>query len=466
MPELLTGALQENVLTLLCFSDEIKLLSNTITPDLFESSIYRDIASAAIDFYREFDKPIAEHLPDVLDYQIKEKKGELYKQVIQNLYLSKDSINKNYVMKQIEKFIRQQKLKQTVKESADKIVQGDLDGAEQLFDNYRKSVLKQFDVGTRLTDVSRSLRFLNNEVAGHHIGISQLDELGICPAPKELFVFVSLPGYGKSWFFIHVGKFAMLQRKKVLHVTLEMSEESVCRRYIQALFNVGKNSVDSYTLPVFTKTENGRLGSLDFKDVKKKTVSFSDPGIEKTIQTKLKKLKGGQLIVKEFPTGALTIPTLKSYLDNLEASMKFIPDIVIIDYADLMSIEAENLRVATGRIYQDLRGLGVERHVAVVTASQANRTAEGIKWITRKQLAEDYSKVAIADNLITFNQTPFEKQLKLARLLIDKGRNDRSGDALLISQNYALGQFCLDSVLMTNEYWNLLPQVERSETTT
>lgn len=458
MPEKITGALQENILILLCFSDEVKMLSNVITVDLFESSIYRDVASAALDFYREFQKPIAEHLPDVLHYQLESPKGELFKHVLDAIFQSKDSINKNYVMKQLEKFIRQQKLKQTVKETADKILDGDLEGAEQVFDKYKKTMLKQFDIGTKLSDTVKSLRFLKEETQSHHTGIKLLDELGICPAPKELFVFVSLPGYGKSWFFIHIGKYALMQRKKILHVTLEMSEENVCKRYIQSLFNISKQSLDSHSIPVFTRTEEGILSSIDFKEIKKKTLGLTDEGIEKTINSKLKKLKKPQVIVKEFPTGSLTMRTLNAYLDNLEASIKFIPDIIIVDYADLMSIDKDNVRVATGRTYQELRGLAVERNLSVVTASQANRTAEGIKWITRKQLAEDYSKVAIADNLVTFNQTPAEYKLKLARLFIDKGRNDRSGDAILISQNYALGQFCMDSIRMDNEYWKILPQ--------
>lgn len=462
MSETITGALQENILILLCFSDEVKMLSNVVTVDLFESSIYRDVASAALDFYREFQKPIAEHLPDVLQYQLDGTKGELFKHVLDAIFQAKDSINKNYVMKQLEKFIRQQKLKQTVKETADKILEDDLEGAEQVFDKYKKTVLKQFDIGTRLSDTVKSLRFLKEEVQSHHTGIKLLDELGICPAPKELFVFASLPGYGKSWFFVHIGKFALLQRKKILHVTLEMSEENVCKRYVQSLFNISKQSVDSYTVPVFTRTEEGILSSIDFKEIKKKTLGLTDEGIEKTINSKLKKLKKPQVIVKEFPTGSLTMRTLNAYLDNLEASIKFIPDIIIVDYADLMHIDKDNVRVATGRIYQELRGLAVERNLSVVTASQANRTAEGIKWITRKHLAEDYSKVAIADNLVTFNQTPAEYKLKLARLFIDKGRNDRSGDAILISQNYALGQFCMDSIRMDNEYWKILPQGDLS----
>ncbi len=458
MSEQFTNALQENILILLCFSDEVKMLSNVVTVDLFESSIYRDIANVAIDFYREFQKPIAEHLPDVLQYQLESSKGELFKHVLEAIFQSKDSINKNYVMKQLEKFVRQQKLKQTVKDAADKILDGNLDEAEHVFDKYRKTVLKQFDIGTKLSDTVKSLRFLKDEVQGHHTGIKLLDELGICPAPKELFVFVSLPGYGKSWFFIHIGKFALLQRKKVLHITLEMSEENVCKRYIQSLFNISKYALETHTIPVFSRSDDGILSSIDFKEIRKKTLGLTDDGIEKTIHSKLKKLKNPQVIIKEFPTGSLTMKTLNAYLDNLEASIKFIPDIIVVDYADLMNIDASNVRVATGRIYQELRGLAVERNLAVVTASQANRGAEGIKWITRKQLAEDYSKVAIADNLITFNQTQAEYKLKLARLFVDKGRNDRSGDAILISQNYALGQFCMDSIKMNNDYWNTLPQ--------
>lgn len=463
MAELLTGALQENILTLLCFSNNVKLISNNITVDLFENSIYRDIANVAIDFYREYQKPVAEHLPDVLNHHIEGKKGELYKQVINNLYTTKDVINQPYVLKQLEKFVRQQKLKQSIKDAADKIIVGDLDAAEHALDKYRKSALKQFDVGTLLSDTTKSLQFLNQESYYHHIGIKHLDDLGICPAPKELFLFVSLPGYGKSWFFIHVGKYAILQRKKVLHVTLEMSEQNVCKRYMQALFSISKHAMDSYTLPIFNKTEDGSLGSLQFKEFKKKVPGLSDAGIEKFIQNKLKKLKNPELIVKEFPTGSLTMRTLEAYLDNLEESIRFVPDIVIVDYADLMHIDKDNVRVATGRTYQELRGLGVERYLSMVTASQANRLAEGTKWITRKNLAEDYSKVAISDNVVTFNQTPSEYKVKLARLFIDKGRNDRTGDSILISQNYQMGQFCLDSITMTNDYWNLLPQHQQQK---
>ena len=47
----LSGALQENILTLLVFNSEFcKLIRSIISPNLFESAIYREVCSHAIDF--------------------------------------------------------------------------------------------------------------------------------------------------------------------------------------------------------------------------------------------------------------------------------------------------------------------------------------------------------------------------------------------------------------------------------
>jgi replicative DNA helicase len=129
---------------------------------------------------------------------------------------------------------------------------------------------------------------------------------------------------------------------------------------------------------------------------------------------------------------------------------------LIIDYADLMAIDPKNLRIDTGRLCKELRGLAVEYNLALITASQANRVGDGVKILTRNHLAEDYSKVAIADNLITLNQTKEEYQMGLMRLYVDKGRNDRHGDQILLAQNYDMGQFCLDSVRINQDYWPMM----------
>lgn len=117
-----SSALQENVLSLLVFDKKsIPLILNSVKVDLFESFIFRDIASKAISFYKEFKKPIAEHLPDTLEHVLGGKdrsKSELYKEVIKQLYETKDTVKRDFVISQLNKFIREQSLKLGIIETA------------------------------------------------------------------------------------------------------------------------------------------------------------------------------------------------------------------------------------------------------------------------------------------------------------------------------------------------------------
>ena len=50
-PTRIAGTLQENLLTLLCFDDKnCKLARLAVTPQLFESAVFREIAGHALDF--------------------------------------------------------------------------------------------------------------------------------------------------------------------------------------------------------------------------------------------------------------------------------------------------------------------------------------------------------------------------------------------------------------------------------
>jgi len=154
---------------------------------------------------------------------------------------------------------------------------------------------------------------------------------------------------------------------------------------------------------------------------------------------------------------SLTIDGLEAYLSMLEEE-GFIPDVLVVDFADLMKINAENIRADTGQIYKDLRRVAVERNWAVVTASQSNRTGEDARILTMKHFAEDYSKAGTADNIVTYNQTKDEKELGLARLFGLKARDERSGQIILITQSYSSGQFALDAIRLgsSKKYWDIV----------
>lgn len=462
--ESLPNSLQENILTLLVTDiKSLPLLVNSVGIELFESFVFRDIATQAVAYYHEFKKPIGAHLVDVLEHILKGKdkgKASIYSDVIENVYVGKKSVNSEFVIKRLNKFVSQQNLKIGVLKAAELLDHGKVDEAEMVLRKNMKKQLSIFDPGTFLSDTKKVLRFLDSVDNFIPTGIKELDYLGICPAPKELFTFAGLSGVGKTWFFIHIAKVALLLRKKVLHITLEMSEERVLQRYAQNLFGFAKRS-DENRVPHFKRDELGRFYSLDYDMIKPNGI-FSDKNARKVLEKKFKSLRNPQVYVKDFPTNSLSLNELKAYLENLIEFCNFHPDIILIDEPDLMAIDKSNFRLDIRNNYFDLRGLAGEYNTAVTVVSQISKGGKSVKWIDDRYLAEDYNKMRISDNLVTYNQTNEEKQINLARLLVVKGRNDRAGDKILISQNYATGQFCLDSVRMASSYWKL-PELKNKE---
>lgn len=455
-------SLQENILVMLCYNDEhIKTLISNVKIEMFDNEFYRDIADKAIKYYKEFGRTPADHLADLFEKQLASKnkvQAKTYEQVLVSINTLKDDIHPKFVMRELNKFVREQNMRLALHQAVTFFQEGKLDDVDRLLDN-RKTVIDTFDQGLMFgSDMERTLSFLYNEDEIFWTGIPQLDELGVAPARGELFTFVGLPSTGKSWGLVHLGKMNLLTRSTVLHISLEMSEPKCSMRYVQSLLSIAKSSRDMRQIELTTN----KYGVADDMELVKvlNYSSLKDDDIGAKISAKLGKFKfkKPRLIIKQFPTGMLTIDMLKAYLENLATYCNIHPDILIVDYADLMALDSKFLRVETGQIYQKLRGLAIEHDMAVVTASQANRVGENVVTLTRKHLAEDFSKVAISDNVVTYNQTAYEYKLGLARLYVDKARNDRKGDTVLVTQNYNMGQYCLQSSLIRGNYFDVLEE--------
>lgn len=454
--ENLSGALQENVLTLLCFDDDAaKMIRGVVKVSHFESVFFREIASVAISFLDTFGKAIKEHLSDELDHLINgedTKKAKVYKEVLADLYASKDTVNKEYVVSQLDRFLRQQNLKIGLLDAVRALQEGDLEVAEASVSKALETRVQTFNPGLLLWEKSDALKFYDFlDEPSIPMGIAKLDARGLGPRRKELCMMIAPPKKGKSWWLIQCGKSSVLHRMKVLHVTLEMSENLVSQRYIQAFFSVAK-SEGKVRLPYFVKDESGGFMAIEYIDTTR--VSLLDPSSRKYVGTKLASMKRRlPLVIKEFPTGGLTIQALKSYLAMLEQMHKFVPDVIVMDYADLMQVGGENTRVEIGNIYKDLRGIAVSHNLAMITASQGNRMSSSARLITEDMVAEDWSKIATCDTVFTYNQTMEEKKRGLARMFVSNARSEHDKITVLMTQQYQLGQFCLDSVDMVDNYW-------------
>lgn len=466
---MLLNALQENLIVLLTYDQErASIIRGIVAPEMW-SGPYRQLVVRLYDHLDRFKKPAGDHLPDILADKI-EKPGsesQLYVDIIESIHSAKEGINPEYVMSQLETFIRRQSLR-TVAVTLAKALQRDteesLDEAETLIASAGKSTLSVFDPGTRLSDKKRALKFLDINETAFPIGIPELDRRGFGPTRKELWLFIGNTGAGKSWMLIQLAKMALLSRAKVVHLTLEMSEERAAQRYMQTLFAISKRD-ETYQTTRFQRDTLGRISGFDSNRVKPR-LSLADPKIRKKLHEKIDKWGPrllDNIIIKQFPSGALTVNQIKAYLDNLEQTQQFVPDLLIVDYPDLMKIPAnENYRLGLDEIFKELRGMAITRNMALAAVSQSHRAAAKAKQVGADNVSEAYSKIQHSDTVITYTQTKGERQLGLARLYVAKGRNDSDRLTIVISQQYGFGGFVLDSILMTGNYWGNLPKDEES----
>lgn len=461
---MLLGALQENLITLLAFDAERALIIRGVVDSVLFGGPYRLLVARIYDFLDKHKRPPGDHLPDLFSDKLEgdTREGQLYAEIIENIHGAKAGINAPYVMSQLETFIKRQSLRGIAVDLA-KALQRDteasLEEAEQLLAKASTQALNVFDKGTRLSDKKRALKFLDSTTSAFPTGIPELDKRGLGPTRKELWLYIANTKAGKTWALIHLAKMVLMARAKVLHITLEMSEERSSQRYMQALFALSKRK-ETFQAVRFNKDTLGRVSG--FEDVRiTPRFALDDPNIRKVLEGKIDQWALrllDNIIIKQFPTGQLTVGQLTAYMDNLEATEGFVPDLLIIDYPDLMKLDAGNYRLALDDTYKALRGLLVSRNIAGAVVSQSHRAAAKAKQVGADNVSEAYSKIAHADTVLTYTQTKQEHALGLARLHVAAARNDADKMTIVLSQNYGSGQFVIDSLLMTGAYWGLLPQ--------
>lgn len=458
--ERLSGALQENILTALCFDDKnAKVMRAALTPQLFDSAVFREVAGHAIDFIDQYGEAIKEHLPDQLEHILEgedARKASTYKKLLDNLYAMRDAVNSDYVMAELHKFVRLQQFKSGLVQAVEAVKDGRLDEAEVVMQKALSSQSVAFEAGLSLNSADDINTVLDNpEEEGFYLGIPELDDRGLYPRRKELTLFIAPRGKGKSWWVTHCAKQAMLQRWSVAIITLEMGEKTYAARFLQAWFSIGRRE----GIAKVTQFERDRGGNL--VDMVRKTLekwALKDDDIKSKLMPRAKKefARRAPMRIKAFPTHSLTIAQLEAYFDGLERHEKFTPDVICVDYPDLMELDSKNLRIELGAAIAKIRGVAVRRNAAAIVVSQGNRESETATTVTGSMAAEDISKLATADLVFTYSQTPAEYALGLARILVEKARNEGAKFSLLITQAYALGQFCLDSIMLKEAYWDIL----------
>lgn len=130
--------------------------------------------------------------------------------------------------------------------------------------------------------------------------------------------------------------------------------------------------------------------------------------------------RGGKarLMLSVHPARSINVQGIKTQLDIWERFNQFVPDVIIIDYADILAPEdkRQEFRHQQNETWMALRALSQERYCAVITATQADAASYTKKSLREENFSEDKRKYDHATMFLTLNQTMEEKKEGVMRI--------------------------------------------------
>lgn len=369
----------------------------------FDIAEYSVIFKGLQDFYSAYKgMPTKEALRELISSKYS---SDTLDDTLNEIYNHKriSSSTLQYIEESIRNFISCQALKKAIYESIDDL------GDPKKHYNVKERIEQALTIGASLDDfgvdvyddeeiVNRWLRRKENrEIPRISTGWAKFDEVFGGFGVGEVFTFAGPAHCGKSMYLVNVGANVLLQKKNVLHITLEMSQEITAQRYDMRLLGLTKEELNS-----------------------KKAIEKLKEVLSNHI---------GRLIIKRYPSDTVTAADISTFIKRLEMVKDFVPDLIIIDYADIMrsTHHYNDRRFELDSIYNQIRNLGIEFKTPIVTATQLNRDAlerlESGKILTEGNIAESYGIARIVDCGVTINATPADNAQNNSTIYVFKNRD-------------------------------------------
>ena len=385
----------------------LQQVSDILLPEFFESEANQWIVETIVKYFHDYKS--APTL-DVFKIKVQEVDREVVKtSIVESLkdsYKYLESNDLEFVQEEVLGFCKNQCIKRAILDSVELLRRGEYDAIKASIDTAMKAGADK-EIGHEYNE-SVAERYQDNirsTIPTPWPIINDVSDGGF--GKGELIVFVAPAGIGKSWGLINVGAHAIKQGLNVVHYTLELNAGYVGQRYDAVLTGIANQSL-KYNID--------------------------------EVQSTVDKLKGN-LVIKYYPTKTASCSTLRAHIEKMILVGKK-PDLVIVDYADLLrgAVSRKEMRHELESIYEDLRGIAGEYEVPLYTASQANRSALEDDIIEAGKISESYSKVMIADFVLSLSRKVTDKIAGTGRWHIIKNRFGPDGITLPSKMNMSNGQ--------------------------
>lgn len=465
----------------------------------FQNEYARIIEGWCFEYWKKYKKAISLHIQDVF----KDKKAKMKPEVaelvedfllqLSDLY-EQDKFNADYYKDQAVDYFKKRNAEITATRMKELAATGDIAEAEKLAKGFKSPDLYSYNI-VRPFDDERVREFFEEKQPDL---LSFPGELGrLVGGFKRGWHFGVMAPYkrGKSWWLLELAVQALYERCFVFFFSLEMGRDELSERlykrvgdftdsggdHVIPVFDCywnqdgscqKKQRTNSITLikeenfiPKFRKNmnyracswcrDNGRKEDFNptvwYQVVERDTMEM--PSVRKQVRSFARRY-GNKLHVVCYPRFSAGISDLIAELDNLEQTKGITPDVIVVDYPDILRPESgDNLREQLDDIYKTLGGLAQARHCLIFSATQTTRKAISSKIIKQEDTAEDIRKQAHVNGMIAVNQTDLEKDRGLVRINVVSHRHRRFNPLrqITVLQDLESGKVLLDSYYLEPE---------------
>jgi replicative DNA helicase len=278
-------------------------------------------------------------------------------------------IDDNVCKEDMQRYLKKKFMSVILLDSVEQLERGEADCADVIVEQFEEFQRLSFDhksMGMQYfknEDQIQHWDYICNPEAKLSTGWPTLDVYtnGGFPAKgKFLGIFCGQPGLGKSLFLSNITVNFLAQNKKVVVISLEMSEDVYAQRF------------------------DAHISEDDINNLK----STKDKSLA-TINRFYESHPESNLVIKEFPPRSVTTPEIDDYLRSLrDNGIEF--DVVVVDYLNLVlpKRKHDNMYQSVLSVAEELRALSYVYEVPFISASQVNRQGINTENVGLENISE------------------------------------------------------------------------------
>lgn len=375
-------------------------VSSKVVPELdnswFTNTDHKYIVDAIIDYNTKYSE-----MPNVIEVKRILKDERAVKEFEKCMEIADSDVNTPYILDEIQTFVRKRLGSRVCMAYTEYCASGKSKGS--FADDMAYAESFSFDTKVGFSFFEEPEMIFNNIITNERLlptGCKSLDEMiGGGLHTKALIEVMASTNVGKTLVLCSITSALVLGGWKVLYVSFEDSEIKVGQRIMQNIFDITQNELRALNKEAYAKLWKKRASGIGHN----------------------------KLVIKEYSEGCINALAIKALMQELKEKRGFVPDALVIDYIGCMIPNgrpnpSENDNSKLREICAQVRSIGMEMNIPVLTAAQSNRGGYGKAELGLDDAADSFGQTMKADVIFGITQTPELKEANMYTVKLLKTR--------------------------------------------